>query len=211
MAPCEDLPYERTSVTSCLKLNFCQYYFFQPLYRSISTGIADIGRSMFLPCFPVTSMPCPGGQGMVETQVLQDPPPCIHTERPKDSPGSPGIFNSSCSRSQNCRGLPGDSLAWLHKSKTSQCLEESKGARHGSGLNLCLCSAVKYQDAVEGAGCSTWWSWTPDLLDELTTQRWQQKQLQQSLQGQYNHQSAVLERPSCPPGRLFKRKKTQPP
>lgn len=35
----------------------------------------------------------------------------------------------------------------------------------------------RYQDAVEGAGCSTWWSWTPDLLDELTTQWWQQKQV----------------------------------
>lgn len=151
---------------------------------------------MFLPCFPITSMPCPGDQGMVETQVPQDPPPCIHTERPKDSPGFPWIFNSSCSRSQNCRGgafcsfgvfwgyfvteetwagthwssalkktvslglpltfirvwsnglcllagLPGDSPAWLHKGKTSQCLEESKGARRRGGLNLCLCSAVK--------------------------------------------------------------------
>ena len=39
----------------------------------------------------------------------------------------------------------------------------------------------RYQDAVEGAGCSTWRSWTPELLDELTTQRWQQKQVRRCL------------------------------
>lgn len=38
------------------------------------------------------------------TEVLQDSPPHIHAERPKDSPGSLGIFNSSCSRSQNGQG-----------------------------------------------------------------------------------------------------------
>lgn len=35
----------------------------------------------------------------------------------------------------------------------------------------------RYQDAVEGAGCSAWWSWTPELLDEFMTQWWQQKQI----------------------------------
>lgn len=26
----------------------------------------------------------------------------------------------------------------------------------------------RYQEAVEGAGCSMWWSWTPELLHDTT-------------------------------------------